>query len=948
MAAFPPYTPAMTPVSRILLPHVPSLAVGVRGAVLLDSDGEFRRLTPAQAARELRNVAPMLCHAPAVAARLGLDSLAALDLLELFAFVRPARFCLPTGRGLAEAVGLARPADLEDEAEALAKVARRLLEDLAAAQATLPAARAADTRGLAWAMARGGWGWGNAVLAALGVDGDGRGGAALRVWERLPEWSEHAPEPPPGNIPVEPAEARARLAALLGPGAEQRPSQADYASAVTHAFSPRATIGCPRVVLAEAGTGTGKTLGYIAPASLWAEKNGAPVWISTHTRNLQRQLDGELDRLFPDPVEKARRVVVRKGRENYLCLLNFEEMVLRNRPADAVAAGLMARWALASRDGDMVGGDFPAWLADLLGRPRTLGLADRRGECIYAACPHYNKCFIEKAVRRARRADIVVANHALVMVQAALGGLDDGATPTRLLFDEGHHVFDAADSAFSAHLTGLEAAEMRRWLLGPEGETTRSRARGLKRRAEDLVGQTEAAAEALDGALAAAHALPGPGWGQRVADGTPHGPAETFLACVRRQVYARSRDAHGPYSLETECRPPAEGLAEAADALGRALGRLGIPLLALSRSLGRLLDDEAAELDSATRSRIEGLARSIERRVLLPLSGWKGMLEDLGQNRDAGDGVGGAAGRYVDWFGVERSDGRDMDVGMHRHWIDPTLPFAKAVMQPAHGVVVTSATLRDGSGEAEADWRAAERRTGAVHLAEPAVRAAMASPFDYPAQTRVLVVADVRKDDMDQVAAAYRELFLAAGGGGLGLFTAISRLRAVHKRIAVALDQAGLTLLAQHVDGMDTATLVDIFRAEEDTCLLGTDAVRDGVDVPGRSLRLIVFDRVPWARPDILHKARRAHFGAGSGNAASGNAASGGRAYDDMIARLRLKQAYGRLVRRAGDHGVFVLLDPMMPSRLFGAFPPGVVVEKVGLAEAVAVTREFLGPGPTG
>src|SRR5690606_12620626 len=147
------------------------------------------------------------------------------------------------------------------------------------------------------------------------------------------------------------------------------------------------------------------------------------------------------------------------------------------------------------------------------------------------------------------------------------------------------------------------------------------------------------------------------------------------------------------------------------------------------------------------------------------------------------------------------------------------------------------------------------------------------SPFDYPAQTRVYVVTDVRKDDLDQVAAAYRSLFLASGGGGLGLFTAISRLRGVHNRIAAPLDQAGIPLYAQHVDGLDTSTLIDIFRAEEAACLLGTDAVRDGVDVPGRSLRLLVFDRVPWPRPDILHRARREHFGK--------------RAYDDMITRLR-------------------------------------------------------------
>jgi ATP-dependent DNA helicase DinG len=89
-----------------------------------------------------------------------------------------------------------------------------------------------------------------------------------------------------------------------------------------------------------------------------------------------------------------------------------------------------------------------------------------------------------------------------------------------------------------------------------------------------------------------------------------------------------------------------------------------------------------------------------------------------------------------------------------------------------------------------------------------------------------------------------------------------------------------------------------------------------------------VFDRVPWPRPDILHKARRAAFGK--------------RTYDDMITRLRLKQAYGRLIRRASDRGVFVLLDPLMPSRLSGAFPPGVEVHRIGLAEAVAITKEFL------
>ena len=126
--------------------------------------------------------------------------------------------------------------------------------------------------------------------------------------------------------------------------------------------------------------------------------------------------------------------------------------------------------------------------------------------------------------------------------------------------------------------------------------------------------------------------------------------------------------------------------------------------------------------------------------------------------------------------------------------------------------------------------------------------------------------------------------------------------------------------------------MVDIFRSEEDACLLGTDAVRDGVDVPGHSLRLIVFDRVPWPRPTILHRARRKAFGA--------------RAYDDMLTRLRLKQAYGRMIRRAGDRGIFVMLDAMMPSRLAGAFPEGVEIQRIGLAEAVASVSEFFDQPP--
>jgi ATP-dependent DNA helicase DinG len=188
----------------------------------------------------------------------------------------------------------------------------------------------------------------------------------------------------------------------------------------------------------------------------------------------------------------------------------------------------------------------------------------------------------------------------------------------------------------------------------------------------------------------------------------------------------------------------------------------------------------------------------------------------------------------------------------------------------------------------------------------------------------------VARDDPRQIAAAMRELFLASGGGALGLFTAIRRLRAVYELLGAPLAKEGLSLYAQHVDPLEVGALVDVFRAEEHSCLLGTDAVRDGVDVPGRALRLIAFDRVPWPRPDLLHKARRLRFG--------------GKGYDDAIARGRIAQAFGRLIRRADDRGAFVLLDAAAPTRLFASLPPGVEVQRVGLVEAVDAVRAFLTP----
>ena len=128
---------------------------------------------------------------------------------------------------------------------------------------------------------------------------------------------------------------------LLGPNAEARPQQADYASAVSAAFAPRESEGEPNVVLAEAGTGVGKTLGYIAPASaVGGEERRRGLDLHLHPQPAAPDRRRARPALSRSPAKKAPKAVVRKGRENYLCLLNFEEAArgLAMRPQDAVGA----------------------------------------------------------------------------------------------------------------------------------------------------------------------------------------------------------------------------------------------------------------------------------------------------------------------------------------------------------------------------------------------------------------------------------------------------------------------------------------------------------------------------------------------------------------------------------------------------------------------------------
>ena len=905
------------------------------------ADGAGARAASPEEARALFEAGPvLLAHAAMTARRLGLHapprSARLFDVLELFAFVRPARFCAPSAVGLARAAGLAEPSDAPSQAVALRAVAGLLLVELAAS----PTPSREEALALAETLGRAGWAWAAAVIGALRSAPLGRAwrGAGLDVWGRLAEWEDQAPPGEAGSKPIDPAAAAERLAELLARAGldEARPMQAEFAAEAAHAFQPREREGEPMMMLAEAGTGVGKTLAYLAPASLWAEANG-PGGLDLHLHPRPAAPDRAREpRGLSRPHVRARKAVVRKGRENYLCLLNFQEAVNaahagRRRPdRPGPRRPLGARHPRRRHDRRR----FPGLAAHPV-RRRAGGPGQRRQPGRPA-----------RRVRPRRLPPLPRLLHRKGGAGLAAGrpghrqprpGADPGRLRRRARARgaQGRHRDDHAQ----AHRVrrGPPPVRRRRQRLfrrpvgrrgggdapldpGPGGRGRRGR--GLEARLSELLGEREDSRRALDEAVRAAAALPGEGWSGRIAPGagaaSPSGPIEAFLVAVLEQL--RARAAPSEVGMECAARPALDQVRETARAATVALSRVEAPLLALARKLEDVLDAEAETLTTAERARIEGALRGLDRRARMMLPAWRSMLRAI--DEDAEDDP-----DFVDWFDATFLFGRVVDAACRRHWVDPTGAAHRRGHRPGpRGAGDQRHPGRFHPGRPLRPGRNAHRRGPAARTAQD------------PAPGLALRLWRQRPRP-----GGHRRRPRRPAPGGRGHARAVPGRRRgrpgpVHRHPPAARGpRAGRrpTWRARAWPSTPSTSirwrsgaLVDIFRAEEDACLLGTDAVRDGVDVPGRSLRLLVFDRVPWPRPDILHKARRGRFG--------------GKAYDDAVARGRIAQAFGRLIRRADDKGVFVMLDPAAPTRLFSGLPEGVTLERVGLVDAIEATAAHL------
>ncbi|MBM3884935.1 MAG: helicase [Gemmatimonadetes bacterium] len=673
------------------------------------------------------------------------------------------------------------------------------------------------------------------------------------------------------------------IAGLLGPDGpvarrlgryEDRPSQREMARLISSLFS-RGGVG-----LIEAGTGVGKSLGYLVPALRWAAESGERTVVSTNTITLQEQLTGkDLPFLAEALTDQKVRFALLKGWRNYLCLQRLEQARAQG-PAlfdDAASVELAAieAWAEKTTDGS---------LADLPDPPRGEVWDEVAAEgdlCTRLRCPHFERCFVFTARRAAAQADVIVVNHHLLMadlaVRRASQRWDEAAVlPAfkRLVIDEGHHLEDAAAS----HL-GQEVSR-----------------RSLERLFNRLDRRGKGLLPALERALSKG----------------------TDLLSVASLDLLRARLAP---SLHTS-RVKAAALC---DLLAGWLAVRDEPQVRLTDAfaddaiwgdgLGVALDDLLAEIDllgdglRMVRERLESDERRAEELAPL-LNEVRGVTRRLA---GAGDAL--RAALRPDRDGLPRvrwleRRGGEGNVGATAVPLDLAPVLREDLFRRVETAVVTSATLAVGDG-----FDFLTKRLGLDDPELEPVTATLASPFSYPTQAVLAIPSDFPAPNLDGSAhfartlSAAEDLIAFAGGGVFLLFTSHRDVREA-ARVLRERGVAGAHPLLVHGEA-PRDDLLRRFRAHGDAVLVGTASFWEGVDIPGRALRGLVLARIPFRVPTEPVTAAQCEA----------IEAEGRSAFDEYMiphAALRLKQGFGRLIRTADDRGVVVICDPRVVTKGYG------------------------------
>lgn len=710
------------------------------------------------------------------------------------------------------------------------------------------------------------------------------------------------------------------------PGYEFRPQQVEMLTLAARAFNEN------RIAVVEAGTGTGKSFAYMAPAITWSQKNKTRVVVSTNTINLQEQL---LNKDLPELSEKLGwkfKAVLVKGRSNYVCLRRLRFAAAQGDMIEGGKHGQLRQlqeWTGKTADGSR------SDLAFAVSDEAWEEACSDKDDCLRAACPHFNDCFFYKSRREAASADIIIANHHLVMVDLAItkdsAGNDFAAILPifeRVVFDEAHHLEEVATSYFSCETSALA---IRRLLsrLNPG-----SNRRGLLTMLHEAVNRLDA--------------------------GQLYPPTTQLVRLLGGELHYEIQQ------LELKLSDLFEELFHKTTAFfnvrlaPRERKELRITAQVKENEYWNQITGVLEQMLEALNSFLKLLQKTVNLFKFYP--------EEIARELvDLRLGLGSCESKLAEHTGsltsfLTSSDDdncRWFEVGTFRDkpFIRPcTAPLdmapllRQALFAKKKTVLLTSATL---TVEGEFDFISRQLGLGAVGAAADAALAPvlpdsgvpvkapdptladvparcdflkLGTPFDYAQNCMVGVPLDMVSPTSPQFDTASQQIILdtirISQGRAFVLFTSYRSLETVFRSVHQQLAQEGIVALRQ--GEMPRHRLLELFRTSSRAALFATSSFWEGVDVQGKALETLILARLPFRVPTTpILEARTERIDRNGGDSF--------RELTIPLAVIKFKQGFGRLIRSKNDRGIVMILDQRAGTKNYGkiflrSLPPVTIV----------------------
>ncbi len=658
---------------------------------------------------------------------------------------------------------------------------------------------------------------------------------------------------------------------------EERPAQDQMMQEVSRALTDE------RHLVIEAGTGTGKSLGYLVPSLHYALAHNEKVIVSTHTINLQEQLRQKelpmLHELSPVPFRSA----VLKGRSHYLCLRKFEGKVnaqdFQHEREDRMTAAQMIVWLGETANGDeeelnfgQKGGEF--WSH----------VASDADSCLNRACPWFKTCFYHRARHEANEADLIITNHSLLFTDVKA---EHRILPAygRLVVDEAHHFEDVAGQHLGIELAYFSMVSALTMLL-KDSKT------GQLPLLHTLLDQTDGKSGQ---------------WGEKLPALFPQivKVKETWdelFDGLYDLLFSRMPAASVDGASMT-VRLKAKALPKEWDQLAGMEDNIHVVLTEVLKTLDRLLSESKEDADEFG---LESLLTDIG-----------GTVKDLYRCRDSLRLLIGADDANMVYWVEASPHFKAKSLRLHAAPIDVSPLLREYFWERKEAVVMTSATLT-----VEKSFQYVKDQLGLHNTDEDGRNlhtVQLPSPFKYRDQALVLIPRDFpglkgpSADPLflERLVASLAEAAVVTNGRMLVLFTSHKMLKQAHGPLKEALQPHGIHVFGQGVDTGNRSKLTRLFIQAPAAVLLGTSSFWEGVDIPGDALSCLAIVRLPFQPPNHPMVEAKSEF----------LKAKNLNPFVKLSvpqAVIRFKQGFGRLVRTARDRGIVLIYDTRVIETSYG------------------------------